>query len=895
VIDGGKEWLLLTGLTYAHICGLTAPNGRHTIRRMTVQTPEIGALLGHYRLLEEIGRGGMGVVFRARDEQLDRDVAVKVLPPGTFPDEKARKRFLKEARIVAKLHHANVAMALDFGQQDGIDYLVTEYIPGITLDARLARGPLPQRKVLELGIQLAKGLAAAHREHIIHRDLKPANLRLTGDEELKILDFGLARWREPVSSAAETLSLDSTDTFSGTIPYMAPEQIRCEELDITTDIWGAGAVLYEMATGQRPFQSLSGLKLIDFIQHVEPPAPSTLNKQITPALDAVILKALDKDPDRRYQSARELGVDLSRLLSTSASSNRLMTADFRPIRKRKPLTVWVTVAASAVLFTYAGYRVREKWGNLRVEKHVLLTVLPFDATGQDEKTTALIMGLGETLTAKLAQLSHTNLQLISSQDVRAAGVKTTEEAWREFGTDLVLEGSAHREGDQIRLNCSLVDPRTHRQLSARTITADVKDVFGLEDEVTNELLLLVAPDSGKHGRESPTTGTPSNREAYASYLRARGYLQEYQKSENIELAISELKSAISLDPEYANSYALLGQAYLRGYEQANHGGEWVKQAQQNCQKSLAMLETAEGCICLGGVYNQTGKYDLAVQEFQRAVQIDPSNEDGLRGTADGYLKLGNAAAAEAAYQKAVLLRPNYWGVHSWLGYFYYDQARYLEAITEFKKVIELAPNNYRGYSNLGGMYVAQGQYMQSLPILNKSIEIRPNLEAFNNLGNAYYELRRFSDAANAFQRGLNLDDSDWLLWGNLGDSLFWSGSEKPKAMAAYENAIARAEKKLEVNPRNAIVLAFLADYHAMSGHRVKAMQEIDQALALTPADSEVRFRAAIAYNQFGDSDRCLSSLEKAVALGYSVQVIRDTPDFDHLHGNQRFRALARTN
>lgn len=316
-----------------------------------------------------------------------------------------------------------------------------------------------------------------------------------------------------------------------------------------------------------------------------------------------------------------------------------------------------------------------------------------------------------------------------------------------------------------------------------------------------------------------------------------------------------------------------------------------KQAQQNCLKSLTVQETADGHICLGGVYNETGKYDLAVQEFERAVQMDASNEDGLRGAADAYVKLGNPAAAEAAYQKAILLRPNYWGVYSWLGKFYYDQARYSEATTQFKKVVELAPSNYRGYSNLGGMYIAEGRYMESLAPLNKSIEIRPNLEAFNNLGNAYYELRRFSDAADAFQHGLNLDDSDWLLWGNLGDSLFWSGVQKSKAIAAYENAIARAEKRLEVNPKDTTILAFLADYNAMSGHRQKAMQEIDQAVALAPADGEVRLRAAIAYNQFGDTDRCLASLEKAVAVGYSAQIIRDTPDFDHLHENVRFRAL----
>jgi tetratricopeptide (TPR) repeat protein len=200
----------------------------------------------------------------------------------------------------------------------------------------------------------------------------------------------------------------------------------------------------------------------------------------------------------------------------------------------------------------------------------------------------------------------------------------------------------------------------------------------------------------------------SNSEAYASYLRGKGYLREYQKPENIDLAIAELKNAVALDPQYANSYAALGEAYLLGYQQTNRGSDWIDRARENCQQSLAVRETAEGRICLGGLYNLTGKYDLAVQEFQRAVQADPGNEEGLSGSADAYVKLGNPAAAEAAYEKAISLRPNYWGGYSALGTFYYSQARYDDAIIQFRKVIELAPGNYRGYSNLGAMYVAQG-------------------------------------------------------------------------------------------------------------------------------------------------------------------------------------------
>jgi len=541
---------------------------------------------------------------------------------------------------------------------------------------------------------------------------------------------------------------------------------------------------------------------------------------------------------------------------------------------------------------YVGYGLLHRWNHSRTNAQELLTVLPFDSAGQDERTVALILGLSETIAAKLAESAGQDFQLISAREVREQGVTTAEQAWKEFGSDLVLEGNAHRVGDQIRVNCSLVDSKTHRQLTARTITAGTNDVLELEDRVANEIISLLASDRGIRSHVPTILKDKSTPEAYASYLRGRGYLSEYQKPESIALAIAELKNAISLNPEYPNSYAALGEAYLSGYEQTNRSSEWVRQAQVNCEKSLVARETAEGHICMGNLYNLTGKYDLAVQEFQRALQIDSTSEDGIRGEADAYMRLNNPAAAEAAYKKAISLRPSYWGVYSRLGVFYYGQMRYQDAVTQFKRVIELAPFNYRGYSNLGAMYVAQGKYAEALDSLNKSIEIRPNLEAFNNLGNAYFQLRRFSDAADAFQRGLNLDDTDWLLWGNLGDSLFWSRTRRSEATAAYEKAIVRAQQKLEVNPKDATVLAFLADYEAMNGNPPKAIEEIDRALALAPSDGEVRLRAAIIFNQLGDAERCLASLERAVSLGYSTQVIRDTPDFDRLHSNPRFQAIA---
>src|SRR5271165_1551934 len=270
----------------------------------------VGGELGHYRIVERIGAGGMGEVYRARDEHLARDVAVKVLSPGTLTDASARNHFHKEALTLSKLNYPSIATIYDFDTQQGVDFLVMEYIPGVTLSDRVAAGPLPEKEVLRLGVQLAEGLAAAHDHGVVHRDLKPGNLRVTSDGRLKILDFGLAKLRPLVADSAATESSSETHTMAGTLPYMAPEQLLGEEIDVRTDIHAAGAVLYEMATGQRPFGEVEHSQLIGAILHTPPLSPTVLNPSLSPELGRIIGKCLEKEPENRYQYAKELAVDL---------------------------------------------------------------------------------------------------------------------------------------------------------------------------------------------------------------------------------------------------------------------------------------------------------------------------------------------------------------------------------------------------------------------------------------------------------------------------------------------------------------------------------------------------------------------------------------------------------
>jgi serine/threonine protein kinase/Flp pilus assembly protein TadD len=863
---------------------------------MSAPSGLVGQTLGHYRIVEQIGAGGMGIVYRAHDEQLDRDAAVKVLPVGVLLDEVARKRFRKEALALAKLNHPNIATIFEFGSHGDTDYLVTEYISGMPLDVKLAAGALPEKEVIGLGIQLAQGLEAAHEQGIVHRDLKPSNLRLTPKGQLKILDFGVAKLSVRLNANAVTETLTHEPSLCGTLPYMAPEQIHGQQVDERCDIWAAGAVLYEMATGQRPFPEQHSPQLIDEILHQPPKHPSSVKARVTPGLESIILKALDKNPELRYQSARELGVDLNRLLpSTSGTASDLSGKARIAIRRERKRTAVGAVVALSILLVLAALHWRRSRFQPSTHGPRILAVLPFRALSGDDATDALGIGMTETLTANLSQVSdRDSLQLVSTRELEAQGIKTVEEARREFGVDLVLEGSLQQAGSQLRINCSLVDANTHRQLGARSITAAAGDIFSLEDRVVNEALDILSVEMAPQQRANLRTRPDTKPEAYQHYLRGLGYLQEYHKQENIQSAIAEFSLAVQTDPDYAQAYAATGEAYWLGFQESNRTNNWIAKAAENCRKALAIApDISEAHSCLGDVYNSQGEYRRAVDEFKRAVALDSSRDVALRGLADAYEKLGDVPSAEAAYQQAIALRPQYWAGYSSLGAFYFRQTRYPDAVRMFQRVVELAPENFQGYSNLGAVLTAQGQYSRSISVLQRSIEIRPTLEAYSNLGGAYFALRRFPEATRMYNQGLKIDDRDSLIWGNLGDALYWTAGRRTESAAAYGKAISLAAAKLEVNPRDATLLAFRSTYYAMVGDKTSAMSDLQRALELASADADVRFRAALVYVHFGDTEQALLSLEKAIAAGYPASAIRDTPDFDHLRDNHRVQALLR--
>jgi serine/threonine protein kinase/tetratricopeptide (TPR) repeat protein len=853
-----------------------------------------GSVIGRFRIGDRLGKGGMGEVYRAEDTKLKRTVALKRLAPSLRADSLYRHRFLEEAERASRFGDAHVAAVYDVLEEQGEIFLILEYVEGQNLRQRL-RAPLSLDEFFAIATQCAEALVSAHRQGIVHCDIKPENIMLTSAGQVKILDFGVAK-HLPRSDQSSTV--DRSGTFAGTPAYMSPEVLLEQAPDGRADVFSLGVVFYEVLTGQHPFLAGSFIATTDRIRRETPASIRIFNRSVSEELEALVNKAMAKDAGQRYAGAQELLDALRAVHGGLTPSGLSRVVPPRQTPPKRKIWLWaMTLIAASVLSAFVYRQVESRRGGKLVgsSSPLQLAVLPFTPMADDPGSRAFCNGLTETVTAKLTQLTDNYpLQVVPTSEIRSEGVTSVEQARKSFGVGLVLEGSLHGSGSQVRVTYTLVDAKTNRQVRAEMFDADASDAFAVEDRVVDGTLHMLGLSIQGNDRvvmAAHGTGDPS---AYDQYLRGRGYLLDYHKHENIDSAISAFNRALTLDPKYAEAYAGLGKAYWVGYEEGEGGSEWMEKARSACDQAVAnSANLAEGHACLGNVYRRTGKYESAIAQFQKATALDPTSDEAFRGLADVYQKLNKPAEAEATFRKAISLRPQYWAGYSWVGFFYWNQGRYDDAAKAFKDVINLTPDNFRGYSNLGGIYVLQGRYREAIPVLEKSLSIRPTVEVYDNLGNAYFSMREFSKAVTNFEAGLKLDKSSWLSWGNLGDAYYWAPGMRPQAANAYHEAVRLTDERLRVDSGDARTWAFRATYQAMTDNKAEALSSIQKSLSLEPPSLGVQFRAALVYNHLGDSDRALQLLRKATASGLPANLLNDTPDFDHLRADPAFQAILR--
>jgi len=847
-----------------------------------------GVRVGRFAIRALLGTGGMGEVYCADDTRLKRPVALKRVSRKLGADPSARQRILKEAERASALNSPHIAAVYDVLEENGEVFLVMEYVEGASLRQRLQRaGRFPISQFLDLAQQCAEALVAAQKKGIVHRDIKPENILITPTGQAKILDFGLAKHLPTPGEEEVTVSGDSLEwSLAGTPGYMAPEVLLGGEADHRSDIFALGVVFYEMLAGRHPFgaehRTAAALQATAAsIRQSVPDLPAELER--------IIAKMLAKSPDERYATAADLLADLRAL-----ERRRPFLVSTAPSRRGWTRRAGRTIALVVLALLVFGISpvARQHWngwfGKPDLPEKKNLAVLPFEVVGEDPGAHAFAQGLAETLTGKLAQLTDTYpLQVVPPSEIRSQKVDSVEQASVGLGANLVLEGSLQRSGSQVRVTYHLVDTRTRRQLRADTVTAQAGDPFAMEDRVVQSVLRSLDLELASKDRRALEAHGTSEPAAYDYYLRGRGYLMEYQKTENVDSAIQVFQRALERDPKYMLAYAGLGESYWHKY-QATHAAELLTRALEACQKAAAL---GEGAICLGHVYNETGKYDQAVSEFQRALQVDSTSDDAYRGLAFAYEHLGKTAEAEQTYRRAIAVRPHYWAGYNWLGTFFFREGRFQEASTMFQQVTALAPDSFRGYQNLGGAYTALGRFDQAVPALEKSVQLRPSAAAYSNVGTVYFYLRRYADAARAYEQAVKLDDRNYVLWGNLAEAYYWSPGEREKSADAYRKALPLAQAQLRVNPRDASAMGQMAMDSAMLGRGKEADEYLRQALALAPGDPDLQLKAALIGSYFNRRDQAIAWLSGALGAGLSPNLVRNHPGFDNLRSNTQYQRI----
>jgi len=850
-----------------------------------------GKVVGRFRIGERLGKGGMGEVYSAEDTKLKRTVALKRLAPSLRADSLYRHRFLEEAERASRFGDAHVAAVYDVLEEQGEIFLILEYVQGQNLRQRL-REPLSLDEFFTIAIQCAEALVSAHRHGIVHCDIKPENIMLSSEGQVKILDFGVAK-HLPRSDQSSTV--DRAGTFAGTPAYMSPEVLLEQAPDGRADIFSLGVVFYEVLTGQHPFLAGSFVATTDRIRNETPAPIRVFNSSVPEGLQALVNKAMAKDAGNRYASAEEL---LDALLAVRSRMSSGEGPHEEEEQKGRSRTRYLLPSILAVVLLVGGVLASSKmavirgWFGMEKPPAIQLVVLPFATPDADSSAKAFSNGLTETLTAELTHLTgNYPLQVVPASEVRAGAITTVEQARKEFGVNMVLEGSLHGAGDQMRVTYSLVDATTRRQLHAEAITADAADALALEDRVVDGVLGMLGLEVESKDRAILAAHGTQDPVAYDFYLRGRGYLQEPEKPENIENAIVAFNNALERDKKYALAYAGLGEAFWARYE-LTHDPDWVTKAAQACERAVSFNpDLASGNTCFGTVYNGTGKYEEAARQFQRAVLLDPTRDDAFRGLAFAYERLGRQVDAERTFQRAIQVRPQYWASYEWLGTFYSEHARYEEAARQFTQAIALAPDNPHSYRKLGGVYIYMGRYLKAIEVLQRAIALYPTSGAYSNLGIAYFNVHHFDDAVAAYEHACTPASKDYIACGNLARAYYWAPGRRSQATEYYRRAIALAEERLSINPRDGDPHILSSSYYAMLGDRRHALEHLQRALELRPNEPEYLLTAAIVHNQFGEEDEAMEWLEAAVRRGYSASEIKVAPELDNLRGEARFQKL----
>ncbi|TQV88483.1 protein kinase domain-containing protein [Aliikangiella coralliicola] len=880
----------------------------------------IGKQINHYSILSKLGDGGMGVIYQARDNRLNRVVALKFLPPSLNNDLQATKRFRREAITASSIDHTNVGTIYSVEETpQGHPFISMAYYQGDTIETKLYDGKLSIQQSLDIMCQVALGLAAAHKKDIVHRDIKPANIILLNEQTLKeselfssstkdpavkldtnkpmqsdshtvkILDFGLAKIRDE--------KLTQTGIKIGTLGYMSPEHIKGEALDARSDIWSLGILFFELLSGQRPFTGTNEQSLMFALLNDEPDL-SVL--EVPLEIKKIVHRCLQKNPGDRYQSAEELRIALNDI-QTKIQKNTLskypgILEKILFLRKIQKLRV---AGLSAIIMIMVGAYYLQPYtiipnsniaenteielpAQKRIAVFALQTNLNDFQTGLIEQLTQTLLSLGN---------NYQDIWVVPHQKVQDYQLTKLEQANKTFGVNLIIDVNLSSQNEKNSIQLNLIDSATLASLKKIEIEQSTTNIASLHAAINANLLqLLDLTNSPKLVQKLTSIGT-SNPQAFEAYTKASGLLLHPDKKNNINEAIQLLEVALEHDPKFLDAKAKLADSLWQLYLE-NKDVELANKAEEFYEKIL--LENPEhlsAYLTLGKLHFALGRHGTALASYQLALQYNSHNAQIYNGMANVYEKTGELELAEENLLKAINENPTYWDGYNDIGAFYLRQGRYQEAVTQFNQVISLVPDNAWGYSNLGTAYWYLGQLDKTIDNFQKSLSIRKDYALYKNLATLYFYEENYQQAAQAYANATLLNDNDYKLWGNLAGAYHHSGKSRKLVVETFKKAILLAQKNLQTLPRDIEINANLASYYAWIEESTLAKKHLSVVKESPSLTVNRYFQVAVIYELLHDSENSISWIDKALAKGFPKKYILNSPDLKKLKQTDSFKQL----